>query len=67
MAKYPFKAWIKTEYGGVEYKRAKTLEQAAEIVARISEPRTLKGERIAIVRRYVTNTRDELIAEYPAS
>ena len=66
MAKYPYKACIKTEHGGFTFKRARNLESACNMVIDYPEPRSLKGKTIAIVRRYVTNTRDEVVLEFPA-
>ena len=57
MAKYPYRAYIKTEHGGIEYKRAATLNEAIDKASSEPEPRDAKGKRIAITERYVTDTK----------
>ena len=63
MAKYPYRACIKTEYGGTEYKRAATLNEAIAKATNEPEPRDTKGKRIAITRRYVTDTKGNVLQE----
>ena len=57
MAKFPFQAHIRTEFGGTGFKRCKTFDEAVAKATNEKNP----APHIQIVERWVANTKGEII------
>ena len=59
MAKFPFQAHIRTEFGGTGFKRCKTFDEAVAKATNEKNP----APHIQIVERWVANTKGEICGE----
>jgi len=61
-----YRAHIETEFGGTGYTKADTLDIARIKAVQDKYIKGIKGQKIAIVRRWITDTKNNLIEELQA-